>query len=99
MKLSEEKTVCFKNEEISDFSLKYLAKFIVNHGVDNLSINGGYMPLNDIKYDKLVLFDLSNQGLFSEDLFILSQFLKMNTSITHINLSNNSIGYKHYTNE
>ena len=53
-------TVSFQNLEISNFSLKYLAKFIVNHTVDHLSINGGLMPLNAIRLDQLVLFDLSN---------------------------------------
>ena len=36
--------------------------------------------------------NLSECHLFSEDLFILSQFLHNNTSITHINLSRNCIG-------
>ena len=34
-------------------------------------------------------------GLHSEDLFILSQYLKHNDSITHINLSKNSLGFKY----
>ena len=34
-------------------------------------------------------------GLHSEDLFILSQYLKHNESITHINLSKNNLGFKY----
>jgi len=69
-----------------------LAKFIVDYKVDNLSINGSFMPLNTIKLDVIQLLNLPGAGLYSEDLFILSQFLKENKSITHINLSKNCIG-------
>ena len=87
-------SISFKNSLLSEFSLKYLAKFIFYHRVENLAINGGMMPLNTIKLENLKLLNLSNQGLYSQDLFILSQFLKENKSITHINLSKNQIGQK-----
>ena len=36
------------------FSLKYLAKFVFEHRVENLAINGDPpMPLHDIKTDNL----------------------------------------------
>ena len=53
------------------------------------------MPLHDIKNDHLMHLTLKDKGLHSEDLFILSQYLKHNHSITHINLSKNNIGFKY----
>lgn len=46
-----------------------------------------------VKSDQLVELDLRDQGLYSEDLFVLAQALKENRSLTHINLSKNCIGY------
>ena len=43
----------FKSSKINKFSLKYLAKFIYNQRVANLAINGGYMPLDTIKMDRI----------------------------------------------
>jgi Leucine Rich repeat len=80
---------------MSEFSLKYLAKFVCEHSIELLSVNGKQMPLNQIKLNQLVEVDLRDSGLYSEDLFILAQFLKTNTSVTSINLSKNCIGYKY----
>jgi hypothetical protein len=49
--------------------------------------------MREIRMNRLVELNLREQGLYSEDLFILSQVLKINTSITSINLSKNMIGY------
>ena len=81
------KIIEFKNSKMNEFSLKYLAKFIYEHNVESISINGGAMPLYQLKNNSLIELNLRDQNLFSEDLFILSQFLKHNSSITHINLS------------
>jgi len=78
---------------MSPFTLKYLAKFICEYDVCNLSINGGPMPMRSVKADQLIELDLRDQGLYSEDLFVLAQALKENRSLTHINLSKNCIGY------
>lgn len=80
---------------MNEFSLKYLAKFVYEHRVEKLAINGGYMPLHAIKSNQLIELNLKDHGLYSEDLFILSQYLKHNHSITHLNLSKNSVGYKY----
>ena len=77
----------FKNQSMNEFSSKYLAKFIFEHNVEQVSINGGAMPLYGLKTNSLVELTLREQNLYSEDLFILSQFLKHNNSVTHINLS------------
>ena len=53
------------------------------------------MPLHDIKSNQLTQLILVDVGLHSEDLFILSQYLKHNESITHINLSKNNLGFKY----
>lgn len=52
------KLINFKNSKMNEFSLKYLAKFVFEHRVERLSINGGYMPLHDIKTDQLQKLDL-----------------------------------------
>ena len=77
---------------MNEFSLKYLGKFIYEHNVDQLCVNGGPMPLQQLKHNQLVELNLRDQGLYSEDLFILAQFLKHNTSVTDLNLSKNFIG-------
>jgi hypothetical protein len=79
---------------MNEFSLKYLAKFIYEHNVEQMSINGGPMPLLSLKMNQLVELNLRDQNLYSEDLFILAQILKHNTSVTNLNLSKNFIGYK-----
>jgi len=81
------KVIEFKNQKMNEFSLKYLAKFIYEHNVEQISINGGAMPLLQLKTNQMTELNLRNSSLYSEDLFILSQFLKNNSSVTHINLS------------
>ena len=66
------KLVDFKNQKMNEFSLKYLAKFIYEHNVEQLSINGGPMPLLSLKLNQLVELNLREQNLYSEDLFILA---------------------------
>jgi Ran GTPase-activating protein (RanGAP) involved in mRNA processing and transport len=83
---------------MNEFSLKYLAKFIFESfhaSVESLSVNGGPMPLLAVKHNSLVQLQLRDQNLYSEDLFVLAQFLKHNSSVTHINLSKNFVGYRH----
>ena len=63
---------------MDDFSLKYLGKFIFAQDIYQISIRGGLLPVKTIKMDNITLLNLSEQGLFSEDLFILSKFLKRN---------------------
>ena len=80
------------------FSLKYLAKFICEYDIKSISINGSIdrpMPIEAIQYNRIVNLDLQGTGLHSEDLFILSQVLKDNMSITSINLSRNMIGMRY----
>ena len=84
----------FKKQRLNEFSLKYLAKFIYEHNVESVSVNGGPMPLLPLKQNSLIELNLRDSNLYSEDLFILAQFLKHNQSVTHINLSKNFIGYK-----
>jgi len=79
-------------EIINKFSLKYLAKFINEHDVDRICIHGGEIPIRDIRQNKLTELNLREQGLYSEDLYILAQVLRLNSSITSINLSKNMIG-------
>lgn len=80
---------------MNEFSLKYLAKFVFEHKVEKLAINGVLMPLLQIKTDSMRELILVDSGLHSEDLFILSQYLKHNTSIVKIDLSKNRLGLKY----
>ena len=45
---------------MSEFSLKYLGKFLYGKKIESLSINGGYMPLSTIGMDSVALLNLSN---------------------------------------
>ena len=64
--------VGYKNSKMNEFSLKYLAKFVFEHKVERLAINGGFMPLHYIKTNQLTQLLLKGAQLHSEDLFILS---------------------------
>ena len=77
------------------FSLKYLAKFICEYEIESICIHGRVdkpMPIRSIQNDQLVVLKLRDTGLYSEDLFIISQVLKNNSSITEVDLSKNMIG-------
>jgi len=50
--------VDFRKEKMSQFSLKYLAKFIFEFEIESICINGGAIPLNSIKTDNLVELNL-----------------------------------------
>ena len=78
---------------MNKFSLKYLAKFICEADAEAVSINGLFMPIKGYQHNMLQEVDLSDKGLFSEDLFVLSKALKDNASVTKINLSKNMIGF------
>lgn len=52
--------VSFRGQYMSEFSLKYLGKFLYGKKIDQLAINGGLMPLNTISMDSLTLLNLSN---------------------------------------
>lgn len=83
----------FRNKDMNKFSLKYLAKFICEVDAETVCINGGHMPIRPYKSNMLIDLNLRDQGLYSEDLFVLSQVLKDNTSLKNINLSKNMIGF------
>ncbi len=91
--INAHRKIDFRNMDMTKFSLKYLAKFICEVDVESVSINGGHMPIRSIQTDSLVELNLRDQGLYAEDLFVLSQVLKDNTSLKLINLSKNMIGF------
>jgi len=72
MKSTVPKLVEFKTHKLNEFSLKYLAKFICEHHVEQLAVNGGPMPLAAMKSNQLVELTLRDSGLYSEDLFVLA---------------------------
>jgi hypothetical protein len=77
---------------MSKFSLKYLQKFICEHNIKAVCINGGPLPTREIMSNKMVELNLRAQGLYSEDLFLLSIVINQNKSLKIINLSKNHIG-------
>ena len=85
----------FRNKDMNKFSLKYLAKFICEVDAETVCINGGHMPIRQYKYNMITELNLRDCGLYSEDLFVLSQVLTDNTSLTRINLAKNMIGFKY----
>jgi len=87
------RVIDFRNKDMNKFSLKYLAKFICEVNAETLCINGGHMPIRPYKTNMIQELVLRDSGLYSEDLFVLSQVLKDNTSLTRIDLSKNMIGF------
>jgi len=85
----------FRASKLSEFSLKYLGKFIYESNVMCVRINGGRLPLENIKMNEIVDLNLSKCNLYSEDIFILSMYLKNTNCLKRINLSQNYIGYKY----
>lgn len=83
----------FRNKDMNKFSLKYLAKFICEVDAESVCINGGHMPIRSIQLNNLIELNLRDKGLYSEDLFVLAQVLKGNSSLRIINLSKNMIGF------
>ena len=93
--LDSDELIDFHGMDMNKFSLKYLAKFITEFDIQCLSINGSIsrpMPIREIQSNLLTSLNLRDTGLYSEDLFILSQVLKNNISLKEINLSKNMIG-------
>jgi len=88
--------VDFRGMEMNKFSLKYLAKFICEYDIEGICINGSFdrpMPIRSLQSNNLVQLNLRDTGLYSEDLFIISQIMKDNTSLQEIDLSKNMIGF------
>ncbi len=48
----------FKSHKPSSFSLKYLGKFLYEHNLPSLSINGGPLPLLSLKQNQLIDLNL-----------------------------------------
>ena len=93
--LDTDTVIDFRGMNMNKFSLKYLAKFICEFDIASICIHGSFerpMPIRAIQSNKLVSLNLRDTGLYSEDLFIISQVLKGNMSLREINLSKNKIG-------
>ena len=85
----------FRIAKLSEFSLKYFGKFVYEANIKYARINGGKLPLQMLKENSIVDLDLSKSNLYSEDIFILSMFVKNASGIKKLNLSQNYIGYKY----
>ena len=94
--LDNDTVVDFRGMGMDKFSLKYLAKFICEFDIQSICINGSFdrpMPIRAIQHNQLISLNLKDTGLYSEDLFIISQVLKDNSSLKEMNLSKNMIGF------
>jgi len=94
--------VDFRGNLMNKFSLKYLAKYICEFDIESICINGSFerpMPIRALQNNKLVSLNLRDTGLYSEDLFIISQVLKDNVSLKEIDLSKNMIGLTYIDDE
>ena len=63
--INPKELIDFRNKDMNKFSLKYLAKFICEHNLEKICINGGPMPFNSIQTDSLTELNLSDSGLYS----------------------------------
>jgi hypothetical protein len=63
------------------------------YDIFSLCIYGGQLPIRDLRTNNITKLTLRDQGLHSEDLYILSQFIKENISLSQIDLSKNMIGF------
>lgn len=82
----------FRHSSLGGFTLDYLFKFIYNSKIKNINIHGGLLPLNQLKLNTIIDLNLSEQNLFSEDIYILSVFI--NKTVKNLNLAQNNIGFK-----
>jgi Leucine-rich repeat (LRR) protein len=87
----ENYTLDLRSNDINEFVLDYLYKFIGDSRVPNISLFCEPMPIRALKTNSLLELDLSSCDLHSEDLKLLSFFLKINSSLKALNLSRNPL--------
>lgn len=83
-----------RERDLTDFTLEYLNKFILESRVPNIRIFGGCLPLSALKENRIQILDLSNQRIFAEDVRVLAFFLTVNSSLKVIDLSKNPLTYR-----
>lgn len=73
---------------INDFCLEYLYKFVVESNIPDIRLFGtDALPLRSLRNNTIKSLLLPNQNIFAEELKLLSFFIKINQSITDIDLS------------
>ena len=80
-----------RTNDINAFVLDYLYKFIGDSKVPNVSLFSEPLPIRALKMNLMVELDLSSCDVHSEDLKLLSFFLKANSSLKTLNLSRNPL--------
>ena len=72
----------------NDFCLDYIYKFILESNIPNIRIFGtAVFPLRQLRLNLISKLELSGQTIHAEELKILSFFIKINSSLTDIDLS------------
>jgi serine/threonine protein kinase len=72
----------------NDFCLDYIYKFILESNIPNIRIFGAAVfPLRQLRLNQITSLELSGQTIHAEELKILSFFIKINSSLTDIDLS------------
>lgn len=73
---------------IEDYGLEYLYKFIIESTIPNIRLFGeAVIPIRDLRDNKITELNLQNKMVSSEELKLLSFFIKINTSLKEIDLS------------
>lgn len=87
----ENYTLDLRSNDINGFVLDYLYKFVADSRVPNISLFSEPLPIRALKTNGLLELDLSSCDVHSEDLKLLSFFLKSNSSLRTLNLSRNPL--------
>lgn len=81
--------------DLDDFALDYLFKFVTESRIPNICLFGERLSLRALRDDQLLALSLSGAGLWAEDLKLLALFIKQNSSLTSIDLSQNPLLERH----
>lgn len=82
-------------DDLNDFALEYLYKYILESEIPALHLYGGMLELAAMKANTITSLEFSNKGLQAEDIKLLSMYLEINNSVTDIDLSKNPILHLH----
>mmetsp|Transcript_26594 Transcript_26594/g.47773 ORF Transcript_26594/g.47773 Transcript_26594/m.47773 type:complete len:850 (+) Transcript_26594:141-2690(+) len=84
-----------RSDDLNDFALEYLYKYILDSSIPALYLYGGKIELAALKANAITTLELSNKGLQAEDIKLLSMYLEVNVSVTEMDLSKNPILHRH----
>ncbi|CEM26295.1 unnamed protein product [Vitrella brassicaformis CCMP3155] len=83
-----------RNEGLTAFTSRYLAKFANALLADELHITGGPIPLRVIRQGESTSLNLSDRSLAAHDTMVLARLLAHNSTIEHLDLSKNCVAHE-----